>query len=73
MIIYTLPGRAPVPPGLPFSDAVVLEAEYRIPQLEAVPCRLYLSGKRWLLGQAVAGYKLFTGEEPCVAHMLKVL
>ncbi len=73
VIIYTLPGGAPVPPGLPFSDAVVLEAEYRIPQLEAVPCRLYLSGKRWLLGQAVAGYKLFTGEEPCVAHMLKVL
>ena len=73
LVLYTLPGRAPVPSGLPFAGAVVLEAEYRIPQLPQVPCRLYVSGRRWMLGQAVAGYRLFTGEEPCVEEMLKVL
>ena len=88
LIIYTLPGRAPVPQGLPFAGAVVLEAEYRIPQLSARDCRLYVSGRRWMLGQAVAGYRLgrrwmlgqavagyrlFTGEEPDVQEMLRAL
>lgn len=73
VIIYTLPGRAPVPEGLPFAHAVVLEAEYRIPQLANIPCRQYVSGRQWMLGQAVAGYRIFTGEEPAVEKMLKVL
>lgn len=73
VIIYTLPGRVPVPSGLPFSQAVVLEAEYRIPQLTAIPCRRYISGRQWMLGQAVAGYRIFTGEEPDVEKMLKIL
>ena len=73
VILYTLPGRVPVPEGLPFAHAVVLEAEYRIPQLTGVPCRQYVSGRRWMLGQAVAGYCIFTGEEPCVEKMEKVL
>lgn len=73
VVIYTLPGRVPVPAGLPFTQAVVLEAEYRIPQLTGIPCRQYLSGRRWMLGQAVAGYRIFTGEEPCVEKMEKVL
>jgi len=73
LIIYTLPGSAPVPPGLPFAGAVVLEAEYRIPALSGVKCRLYVSGRRWMLYQAAAGYKLFTDEEPSVQEMLRAL
>ena len=56
-----------------YAGAVVLEAEYRIPQLSAIPCRQYVSGRRWMLGQAVAGYRIFTGEEPCIEKMEKVL
>lgn len=73
LIIYTLPGSAPVPVGLPFANAVVLEAEYRYPTLSSVECRLYVSGRRWMLYQAAAGYKLFTGEEPSVQEMLRAL
>ena len=73
VILYTLPGRAPVPPALPFADAVVLEAEYRIPQLEGIGCRRYVSGRRWMLGQAAAGYRLFTGEDPDVEAMAAAL
>jgi shikimate 5-dehydrogenase len=58
---------------LPFAGAIVLEAEYRIPQISARDCRLYVSGRRWMLGQAVAGYRLFTGEEPNVQEMLRAL
>ena len=73
VLLYTLPGSAPVPNGLPFKDAVVIEAEYRIPRLTDIPCRLYVSGRRWMLGQAVAGYRIFTGAEPNLEKMLEVL
>ena len=69
LIIYTLPGSAPVPSGLPFAGAAVLEAEYRIPQLRSVPCKRYIGGLQWLLGQAVAGYSVFTGKEPSISAM----
>ena len=63
VIVYTLPGTAPIPPGLPLENAFVLEAEYKAPQLDGL-CPRYISGRRWLLHQAVAAYRHFTGEEP---------
>lgn len=72
LILYTLPGTAPVP-DLPFASAVVLEAEYKHPVLTSAPCKAYLSGLRWLLHQAAAGYELFTGEAPSFEKMAKVL
>ena len=69
LVIYTLPGSAPVPSGLPLESAVVLEAEYKAPRLSTAACRHYISGLRWLLWQAAAGYELFTGETPSVAKM----
>lgn len=50
-------------------NAVVLEAEYKHPQLSEIPCRAYAGGRRWLLWQAVAGYALFTGEQPDLEKM----
>ena len=86
LVIYTLPSSAPVPAFLTaspassypaptgyLSNAIVLEAEYKHPSLDQVHCRRYISGKQWLLHQAVAGYKLFTGEEPSFEKMSAVL
>lgn len=73
IVIYTLPGHVPVPERLPLTGAIVLEAEYRHPSLASSPCRAYVGGLRWLLSQAVAGYRLFTGEEPDAAAMEKAL
>ena len=61
LVVYTVPGPMD---GLPcFPKAVVLEANYRTPVLEGCG-RAYISGRRWLLYQAVAGYEIFTGELP---------
>jgi len=69
LVIYTVPGPMD---GLPdFSGAVVLEANYRTPCLEGRG-RAYVSGRRWLLYQAVAGYSIFTGETPDTAAMLRI-
>lgn len=105
LIIYTLPGSAPVPPGLPTAGAVVLEAEYKAPALalalalvsptlasppalvspnpacqgsndpalSSARCKAYISGRRWLLHQAVAGYRIFTGLEPSIDAMSAAL
>lgn len=74
LVIYTLPGSSPVPAALGnLTGKVVLEAEYRQPRLAEVPSLRYLSGKRWLLHQALAGYALFTGEAPAAEEMEKVL
>ena len=66
-VVYTIPGGSPVISGLTWDllgGAVVLEAEYKHPSLSGVRCRHYISGKMWCLHQAVAGYRLFTGEDP---------
>jgi len=76
LVIYTVPGSASVIPGLTgdlLRQAVVLEAEYKHPVLAGIPCRAYAGGRRWLLWQAVAGYGLFTGEEPDVKAMAAVI
>ncbi len=70
LLIYTLPGSAPVPDGLPLRGSVVLEAEYRTPRLRDAQCLQYIGGERWLLHQAIAGYSLFTGEAPNIEKML---
>lgn len=68
VVVYTLPSTAPVPPGLPLANAFVLEAEYKAPQLAGL-CPRYISGRRWLLHQAVRAYELFTGESPDLKAM----
>ncbi len=69
LVIYTVPGPME---GLPeFPDAVILEANYRTPVLEGHG-KAYVSGLRWLLYQAVAGYHLFTGETPDSDAMLRI-
>lgn len=73
VIIYTLPGGAPVPPGLNFAASVVLEAEYKKPALSGLPCKAYIPGQRWLLWQAAAGYELFTGEKPNMENLLNAI
>ena len=69
LVIYTVPGPME---GLPdFPDAVILEANYRTPIL-AGRGRAYVSGLRWLLYQAVAGYSIFTSEAPDRDAMLGI-
>ena len=73
IMVYTLPGSAPVPEGLPTENAIVLEAEYRTPRLTNIACKQYISGKIWLLHQAITGFRHLTGEEPDIKKMKEVL
>jgi shikimate dehydrogenase len=69
LVVYTVPGPME---GLPdFPNAVILEANYKTPVLEGCG-RAYISGLRWLLFQAVAGYEIFTGETPDAGAMFRI-
>ena len=69
LVIYTVPGPMD---GFPeFPGAVILEANYRTPCLEGRG-KAYISGRRWLLFQAVAGYEIFTGETPDADAMFRI-
>ena len=69
ILIYTLPLAVPEAAGLLAAAEkggrvpVVLEANYHSPCMEGAAER-YISGRRWLLEQARAGYQLMTGEKP---------
>ena len=69
LVIYTVPGPMEDLPDFP--EAVILEANYKIPCLEGHG-RAYVSGLRWLLYQAVAGYEIFTGESPDADAMFRI-
>ena len=59
---------------------IILEANYKNPSFGADTVRLardsrgrYISGRRWLLFQALAGFRIFTGETPDFRKMSEVL
>lgn len=67
VIIYTLP--RPVDNCGKLEADIILEANYRNPSIEKKEG--YISGKEWLLAQAITGYELMTGEKPDVNMMRK--
>lgn len=89
IIIYTLPGAIPGLGELSQDDFLsshktILEANYRNPCFPDImrkiypvhmdcPGPIYVPGQQWLLYQAIAGYVIFTGEQPDKEAMIKVL
>lgn len=76
LVIYTIPERIPEI-DLTGADCyagkgkIILEANYKTPSfgkletgtMEQAGCR-YVTGRRWLLYQALTGFSIFTGETP---------
>ncbi|MCQ2146371.1 MAG: hypothetical protein MJZ16_02525 [Bacteroidales bacterium] len=59
---------------------VILEANYKTPAFSAeVLTKLksagakYISGKQWLIGQAITGYGIMTGEQPDIAAISRAI
>lgn len=72
LFINTIPTPIEMFDSIDFNGKVVLEANYRSPQLAFVANRFdakYISGKSWLLYQAVQSFQLFTGIRPNLESM----
>ena len=68
--------------GVPSAAKILLEANYKNPSFsredieklrKTNPELIYIHGKEWLLHQAVGAYESFTGEDPNIENMRKVL
>lgn len=85
LLIYTIPGKIPELEDISAASfrrpgKIILEANYKNPSFGADTVRLardsrgrYISGRRWLLFQALAGFRIFTGETPDFRKMSEVL
>lgn len=72
VLINTLPCPIPEMEGL--YCPVIVDADYRSGFLRnAADCDRYVSGREWLLCQAITGYQIMTGENPDVAAMMSVI
>jgi len=74
IIINTLPSNLELIDRADFSGKIVLEANYQSPQIGRLPfinkSTNYISGKYWLLHQAVDSFRLFKRTEPDFNSML---
>ena len=82
LTIYTIPGKIEgleqaAGHILPGSRKIVLEANYKDPSFSGKELgdrgAMYISGRRWLLYQALTGFRIFTGENPDFEGMCKVI
>ena len=85
LVIYTIPGNIPELASMDSSfyrgkNKIVLEANYKTPSFGPVQTGMLeseggilVSGKRWLLYQAMTGFMIFTGERPDFQQMCKVI
>lgn len=88
IVIYNIPTAINSLHELDYEDftpgqrKVIMEANYKDPSFDADLIRKmknadpeseYVSGKTWLLYQAMTGYEIFTGEKPDLAKMSAVL
>ena len=58
-----------------FEGKIIFEANYKNPSLTGplFEKSTVISGMDWLLFQAIAGYKTFTGEDPDAESMKKII
>ncbi len=76
MVIYTIPKDADnIREQLLANPQPVLEANYANPAFSTLYKNqdLYISGREWLLRQAIYAFKIFTGTKPCIESMRNAL
>jgi len=69
LVIYTIDNIIPSLEEYNFSDHTIFEANYKSPVFSDKICKKYISGKEWLVCQAVPSFKLFTNTEPDLKAM----
>ncbi|MCK9628541.1 MAG: hypothetical protein M0R37_08115 [Bacteroidales bacterium] len=76
IIINTLSEHLTLLNDIDFSGKTILEANYKSPQLDFLQKNNsvnYISGRYWLLYQAVQSFRLFTGLEPDLKSMILLI
>jgi shikimate 5-dehydrogenase len=73
VVIYTIDHKIDNLDSLNFSKSYIFEANYKNPNLKTLDCINYIGGEEWLINQAIPAFKLFTGIEPNLDAINKVI
>jgi shikimate dehydrogenase len=72
LLIYTIDAPIAGLERVNLMQHTVLEANYKTPLFSDNKCNKYISGKEWLISQAIPSFKLFTQMEPDRQAMFEV-
>lgn len=72
LLIYTIDAPLAGLERVSLIRHTILEANYKTPIFSQTECNLYISGKEWLISQAIPSFKLFTQMEPNSKAMCEV-
>ncbi len=72
-IIYTIDHPLDLLREINLSKTVIFEANYKSPLFKPENCLKYISGKEWLVQQAIPAFKLFTQTEPSPEPIYKIV
>ncbi|HCT94075.1 MAG: hypothetical protein A2X19_08235 [Bacteroidetes bacterium GWE2_39_28] len=72
LLIYTIDEPLMGLDTADFRNLTIFEANYKNPNLNSKKCIEYISGKEWLVSQAIPSFMLFTGIKPDLKAMQMV-
>ena len=72
LLVHAIDYELPSQSEIDLSKVVVIEANYKRPNLSTVGCNLYISGKEWLIFQAIPAFKILTGFLPDIEAIKKI-
>lgn len=72
LLVYTIDAPIAGLERVNLMQHTVLEANYKTPLFSDNKCNIYISGKEWLISQAIPSFKLFTEMEPDRKAMYEV-
>lgn len=73
LLVYTIAAVTPSLKRAALNNVTILEANYKSPTLNEIHCKEYIPGTEWLVYQAVPSFRLFTGKEPNLYAMFKLV
>ena len=73
IILYNLSVPIDQFKGANLQGKIVFEANYAHPNLTGLGASLYIDGRYWLYNQAIPAFKLFTGDNPDISAMKRIM
>lgn len=64
LLVHTIDAPLMNAQTIDFSHLIIFEANYKNPNLNTKKCIEYISGREWLVSQAVPSFRIFTGIQP---------
>jgi len=69
LLIHSTDYELPSQMEIDFSGITIVEANYKNPNLVSLNCDIYISGREWLIHQAIPAFNILTGSPPDVDAM----